>query len=66
MADSFLKDAFWMPQNLIGLVVGAVAVIAFPFHGALLFGAAVAEVVYLRTMSSNPRFQRAIKSRRGR
>jgi hypothetical protein len=66
MADSYVKDAFWMPQNLIGLGVGAVAVIALPFHGALLLGAAVAEAIYLRTMSSNRRFQRAIKSRRGR
>jgi hypothetical protein len=44
MADSYVKDAFWMPQNLIGLGVGAVAVIALPFHGALLLGAAVAAI----------------------
>ncbi len=62
MADSYVKDAFFMPQNLVGLGVGVAAgvLIASP----ILLGVAALEGVYLWQMSSNPRFQRMIRSRR--
>ncbi len=51
-----------MPPNLIGLGIGTVASLAiFP---PLLLGVAALEGVYLFTMSSNPRFQRMVRSRR--
>lgn len=55
-----------MPQNLVGLGVGVVAAAVLPFTAPLLLGVAVAEGVYLLSMSKNPRFQRMIRSRRGR
>lgn len=66
MADSFVKDAFLMPQNLVTLGVGAVAAAALPFTLPILLGVGVAEAIYLKTLSSSPRFQRAMRSRRGR
>jgi len=65
MADSFVKDAFLMKPNLIGLGVGVVAAAALPFSGPLLLGVAAAEGIYLWSMSKNPRFQRMVRSRRG-
>ncbi len=66
MADSYVKDAFLMPPNLVGLGVGVVAAAALPFTGPLLLGVAALEGLYLATMSKNPRFQRMVRSRRGR
>jgi hypothetical protein len=66
MADSFVKDAFFMKPNLVGLGIGVVGASLLPFTGPLLLGVAALEGVYLWSMSSNPRFQRMIRSRRGR
>ena len=65
MAESFVKDAFLMKPNLVGLGVGVVAATILPFSGPLLLGVAAAEGVYLWSMSRNPRFQRMVRSRRG-
>jgi len=65
MADSYVKDAFLMKPNLVGLGVGVVAAVALPFSGPLLLGVAAVEGVYLWSMSKNPRFQRLVRSRRG-
>jgi hypothetical protein len=65
MADSYLKDAFLMKPNLVGLGVGVVAAAALPFTGPLLLGVAALEGVYLWSMSRSPRFQRMVRSRRG-
>jgi hypothetical protein len=37
-----------------------------PFTGPLLLGVATLEGIYLMSVSRNPRFQRMIRSRRGR
>ncbi len=66
MSDSYVSDAFKMPQNLIGLGVGVVVAVTLPLHAPLLLGVAALEGVYLWSMSRNPRFQRMIRSRRGR
>ena len=64
MADSYVKDAFLMPPNLVGIAAGTVASLAL-FPPALLAVAAV-EGVYLWNMSRNPRFQRMVRSRQRR
>ena len=64
--DSYVKDAFLMPQNLIGIGVGVVGACMLPFTGPLLIGVAALEGLYLASVSKNPRFQRMIRSRRGR
>jgi hypothetical protein len=64
--QGYVKDAFFMPQNLVGLGVGVVAAALLPFTGPLLLGVGALEGVYLWSMSSNPRFQRMVRSRRGR
>ncbi len=64
MADSYVKDAFLMPPNLVGLGVGAVA--SFVIFPPLFVGVAALEGIYLWQMSTNPRFQRMVRSRRGR
>jgi hypothetical protein len=62
MADSYVKDAFFMPPNLLGLGASAlVSAIVFP---PLLLGVAALEGIYLWQVSTNPRFQRMIRSRR--
>lgn len=66
MADSYVKDAFFMKPNLIGLAAGVVAASVLPFSGPLLLGVAAAEGVYLWSMSKSPRFQRMVRSRRQR
>jgi hypothetical protein len=66
MPESYVKDAFFMKPNLIGLGVGVVAAAALPFAGPILLGVAVAEGLYLSSMSKNQRFQRMVRSRRGR
>ena len=63
MAESYLKDAFFMPPNLIGLGVGAAVSVLFGLPVVFL-GVAALEGVYLWQMSTNPRFQRLIRSRR--
>jgi hypothetical protein len=65
MVDSYVKDAFLMKPNLVGLGVGVVAAATLPFTGPLLLGVAALEGVYLWSMSRNPRFQRMVRSRRG-
>ncbi|HTO97495.1 MAG TPA: hypothetical protein VMK66_10670 [Myxococcales bacterium] len=65
MADGYVKEAFLMKPNLIGLGVGVVAALALPFSGPLLLGVAAVEGAYLWSMSKNPRFQRMVRSRRG-
>ena len=55
-----------MPQNLVGLAVGVVGAGLLPFTGPLLLGVAAVEAVYLISISNNPRFQRMVRSRRGR
>ena len=66
MAESYVKDAFVMPQNLVGLAVGVVGASLLPFTGPLLLGVAALEGLYLMSISRNPRFQRMVRSRRGR
>ena len=66
MADSYVKDAFLMPQNLVGVGVGVAAAVFLPFSTPILIGVGVAEAIYLKSMSGNPRFQRMVRSRRGR
>jgi hypothetical protein len=66
MADSYVKDAFFMPPNLVGLGVGVVAASVLPFTAPLLLGVAALEGIYLWSVSNNPRFQRMIRSRKGR
>ncbi len=67
MADeSYVKEAFLMPQNLVGLGAGVVAAAVLPIAGPIIIGVGVLEAVYLATMSKNPRFQRMVRSRRGR
>lgn len=65
MAESYVKDAFLMKPNLVGLGVGVVAATVLPFTGPLLLGVAALEGIYLWSMSKNPRFQRMVRSRRG-
>ncbi len=65
MDDSYVKDAFLMKPNLIGLGAGVVAAAVLPFTGPLLLGVAALEGVYLWSVSRNPRFQRMVRSRRG-
>ena len=61
--EGYVKDAFLMKPNLIGLGLGTVASLAlFP---PLLLGVAALEGTYLWSMSRNPRFQRMVRSRRG-
>ena len=62
MADSYVKDAFLMPQNIIALGIGVAAsvVIASPIFLAV----AALEGIYLFSVSNNPRFQRMIRSRK--
>ena len=66
MADSYVKDAFFMKPNLLGLAAGVVAASVLPFSAPLLLGVAAAEGVYLWSMSKNSRFQRMVRSRRQR
>src|SRR2546429_1491318 len=65
MADSYLKEAFLMRPNLVGLGIGVVAATVLPFTGPLLLGVAALEGLYLWSMSNSPRFQRMVRSRRG-
>src|SRR3954463_14397378 len=66
MAESYVKEAFLMKPNLLGLGAGVVVASVLPFTGPLLLGVAALEGVYLWSMSKNPRFQRMVRSRRGR
>jgi len=63
--DGYVKEAFLMKPNLLGLGVGVVAAAMLPFTGPLLIGVAALEGAYLWSMSRNPRFQRMVRSRRG-
>jgi hypothetical protein len=66
MSDSYVKEAFLMPPNLLALGGVVVAAAVLPFAGTILLGGTIAEALYLKTLSGNPRFQRMIRSRRGR
>ena len=63
--EGYVKEAFLMKPNLVGLGVGVVAAAMLPFSGPLLLGVAALEGAYLWSMSRNPRFQRMVRSRRG-
>ncbi|HWE24826.1 MAG TPA: hypothetical protein VG496_12890 [Myxococcales bacterium] len=63
--EGYVKEAFLMKQNLVGLGVGVAVAVMLPFTGPLLVGVAALEGAYLWSMSRNPRFQRAVRSRRG-
>ena len=64
-SNGYVKEAFLMKPNLVGLGVGVVAAAMLPFTGPLLVGVAALEGAYLWSMSRNPRFQRMVRSRRG-
>jgi hypothetical protein len=64
-SEGYVKEAFFLKPNLIGLGVGVVAASMLPFTGPLLLGVAALEGAYLWSMSRNPRFQRMVRSRRG-
>ena len=64
-SNDYVKEAFLMKPNLVGLGIGVVAAAMLPFTGPLLLGVAALEGAYLWSMSRNPRFQRAVRSRRG-
>ena len=64
-SNGYVKEAFLMKPNLVGLGVGVVAAAMLPFTGPLLLGVAALEGAYLWSMSRNPRFQRMVRSRRG-
>lgn len=64
--DGYVKDAFLMKPNLLGLGLGVAASVMLPLGGFIILGVAAAEGLYLTTMSKNPRFQRMVRSRRGR
>jgi hypothetical protein len=66
MPDGYVKDAFFFKPNLVGLSAGVAAAVILPFAAPILLGVAVAEGLYLSSMSKNPRFQRLVRSRRGR
>jgi hypothetical protein len=63
--EGYIKEAFLMKPNLVGLSIGVVAAVILPFTGPLLLGVAALEGAYLWSMSRNPRFQRMVRSRRG-
>jgi hypothetical protein len=64
-SDGYVKEAFLMKPNLVGLGVGVVVASMLPFTGPLLLGVAALEGAYLWSMSRSPRFQRMVRSRRG-
>ena len=62
MAESYLKDAFLMKPNLVGLGAGVVVACDTLWRYLRREGM---EGAFLWTMSRNPRFQRMMRSRRG-
>ena len=64
--DGYVKDAFLLKPNLLGLGLGVAASVMLPLGGLIFLGVAAAEGIYLTSMSKNPRFQRMVRSRRGR
>jgi len=64
-SEGYVKEAFLLKPNLIGLGVGVVVAWALPITGPVLLGVAALEGAYLWSMSRNPRFQRMVRSRRG-
>lgn len=59
---NYIKAAFLMPANLVALGASAVASVLFGDATPMLF-ALGAESLYLGSLSSFPRFQRAVRSR---
>ena len=62
----YTKEAFLLKPNLIGIGAVLVGAAVLPFTGPILLAGAAMEGIYLWNMSRNPRFQRMIRSRRGR
>ena len=62
----FTKEAFLLKPNLIGVGAVIAAAAVLPFTGPILLAGAALEGVYLWNMSRSPRFQRMVRSRRGR
>jgi hypothetical protein len=62
----YTKEAFLLKPNLIGIGAVLVGAAMLPFTGTILLAGAALEGVYLWNMSRNPRFQRVVRSRRGR
>jgi hypothetical protein len=62
----YTKEAFLMTPNLVGIGAVLVGAAVLPFTGPILLAGVAAEGIYLWNMSRNPRFQRMIRSRRGR
>ena len=56
------------PQQTTAAVLGlgVAASVLLPLGGFIFLGVAAAEGIYLTSMSKNPRFQRMVRSRRGR
>ena len=62
----YTKEAFLLKPNLVGIGAVLVGAAVLPFTGPILLAGAAMEGIYLWNMSRNPRFQRMIRSRRGR
>ncbi|TMA16318.1 MAG: hypothetical protein E6J85_18530 [Deltaproteobacteria bacterium] len=62
----FAKEAFLMKPNLIGIGAVLVGAAMLPFSGPILLAGAALEGVYLWNMTRSSRFQRMVRSRRGR
>jgi len=55
-----------MKPNLIGIGAVLVGAAVLPFSGPILLAGAALEGVYLWNMTRSSRFQRMVRSRRGR
>ena len=62
----YTKEAFLLKPNLVGIGAVLVGAAVLPFTGPILLAGAAMEGIYLWNMSRNPRFQRMVRSRRGR
>ena len=62
----YTKEAFLLKPNLVGIGAVLVGAAVLPFAGPILLTGAALEGIYLWNMSRNPRFQRMVRSRRGR
>jgi hypothetical protein len=62
----YTKEAFLMKPNLNGIGAVLFGAAVLPFTGPILLAGAALEGMYLWSLSRNPRFQRMVRSRRGR
>ena len=62
----YTKEAFLLKPNLVGIGAVLVGAAVLPFGGPILLAGAALEGIYLWNMSRNTRFQRMVRSRRGR